>query len=810
MNRLRILTLCTIAALLCCAQLFGAADPAFEHADEYIQHELRAAQTGVRALAVAAHPDDEDGSTLSFLRALGCETHICFSTRGEGGQNEAGPESGLQLAALRTKEIEEAAAIIGAKAWYLNMPDFGFTKSVEETMTNWNHDVALEHLVHVIRSVRPQIVITNHDPDGTDHGHHRTTGKLLVEAFDAAADPAKFPQQLEHGLKPWSISRIYLRTFTAEGSTIHIDLSKRDALSGMSASEIGAFALSRHYSQGMMRDLRVGERELRHFKILKTRMTDDAKITSLLEGISGAPVGGSEAANDATAPEKIAALLEKSGAEAKVHLNRALAAALGLKIEVRCEDAFITAGETAAVSVRAANTGANGIKLKKIVFRTDSATWKAPELAVGKDLKGGEAETSTIEIGAGENAPLSYPLEEHLFEQETSGTPVTAIAEFEFTPAGGGSVAVSVEAAVPLSVAAAFTFTLAPNPLLIFSDPSLANEDKEAAHFKLLARCNKKLKEPAYLAAAVGEKPKEGETGKVLAFNFKGDSAVWAFNQWFVVEKLNAGISIQTFVWDTNGFYKTPAVVVRRVPLQMPSNMRVALVKGVDEQLHMALKRMQDSGVGQGTFSYELPSDEDLLATDLNKYQAIILDIRTTQQRPVIRKLKERLKAFMDDGGTVVCMYQKDFDWNDRNKDAPRGVGFFRGVSGGGEIAPFPIELSFDRVTREDAAVTILTPTHPLLLQPCRIWQKDFENWAQERGAYFPKTWAPEYTALLSSHDPNDKPLDGGLLVADVGRGAFIYTSYFWQHQFRTGVPGAYRMLANMISYSRMKRADKP
>ena len=456
-----------------------------------------------------------------------------------------------------------------------------------------------------------------------------------------------------------------------------------------------------------------------------------------------------------------------------------------------------------------ANTGVLDIRLIRLSFKQRTPAWDAPEktFAAGdlKALKGGAVETVELEVRARDNAPLSYPPEEHIFDSENSSPPMSVLAEFSY----GDSFSVTLEAPVPLTVAAPFTFTLSPNPLLVFSDPALANEDREAVHFKLLARCNKKITEPVYLSATTGEKPKEGENGKVLSLSNKGDTAVWSFNQWFVIEKLNAGITFATHVWDAHRFYETPELSVRRVALDVPNNMRVALVKGVDEQLYNALKRMQDAGVGRGTFAFDTPTDDDLLSGDLSKYQTIVLDIRTTQQRPVVRKIKERLHTFMTAGGTVVCMYQKDFDWNDRGKDAAlRGVGMFRGVSGGGEIAPYPITLSFDRVTREDAPVTTLRPAHPLMLQPCRIWKTDFEGWAQERGAYFPRTWADDYTPLLSCGDPGEKALDGGLLVSDVGPGGFIYTSYFLHHQFRTGVPGAYRLMANMLSYSRLKRAE--
>ena len=200
-----------------------AEDAPFETGLELIRNELLCAKTGLRALAVAAHPDDEDGGTLSFLRrTLGVETHLCLSTRGEGGQNESGPELGADLAVVRTHEIEAASKILGAKAWYLNLPDFGYSKSPEETLKIWGHDEALKRLVRIIRLVRPNIIFTNHDPEGHDHGHHVATGRLVVEAFDAAADPKMFPEQMkEDGTQAWAVQKLYIRHSHAAGRDAH-------------------------------------------------------------------------------------------------------------------------------------------------------------------------------------------------------------------------------------------------------------------------------------------------------------------------------------------------------------------------------------------------------------------------------------------------------------------------------------------------------------------------------------------------------------------------------------------------------------
>src|SRR5213080_1752854 len=118
--------------------------------------------------------------------------------------------------------------------------------------------------------------------------------------------------------------------------------------------------------------------------------------------------------------------------------------------------------------------------------------------------------------------------------------------------------------------------------------------------------------------------------------------------------------------------------------------------------------------------------------------------------------------------------------------------------------APYPLEISRDRVTDENAEVRILAPDHPLMTRPNKITSKDFDGWVQERGLYFPNQWDPAWTPILSCNDPKEKPLNGGLLVAKSGKGFFIYTSYSWFRQLPAGIPGAYRLFANMVSLGKL------
>jgi LmbE family N-acetylglucosaminyl deacetylase len=817
-----------VALLLIVAPLnAGEATPPFERGLDLVRNELLVAKTGIRALSVAAHPDDEDGGTLSYLRrTLGVETHMCLSTRGEGGQNESGPELGNKLAALRTQETEAAAEILGAKVWYLNLPDFGFSKSPDEALSVWGHDHALSQMVRVIRIVRPHILFTNHDPEGKDHGHHVATARLAVEAFDAAADPNKFPDVMkEDGTQPWQIQKMYLRRWAPPGATLSFDVSARDPLTGLSASEIAALALSKHVTQGMSRDLKIGEKDMRHFTLLKSKLAKNENEKSLVDGLIegedpvrdsvGTVIGkiGLQSLEDGSLARSIEDLYVSNSKptlrwrEAKRHVNAALAEALGVRLVAHADDTIVTPGETAGITIRVANTGKQNLSVL-ISLNAESAAWDVTQKSEQQDLNAG----STLEFHANAMAQPeafpTFPADAFIFNRIQSRTALHASLGVRWgnNPPDADGQTSMVYAPVNLDLAPPREVSISPNPVLIFDDPARVDDIPLPGVFRLVVTNHRRLTEPLNLFAGINQ-PDVATADKPAVFVFKHEEETWAKEfRWAtplaVLEK--GDVKVQTAVWTAEKNFGGPVATIRRVPLKLPPKLVVGLVKTYDESTHQALKRMEDVGLG---LTVQLLSPDDLRTADLNHIHTIILDLRATQYRPDVLQVKERLMQFMKDGGNIVCMYHKDFDWNEANSDQSlRGKGIFRGTNGGGEIAPYPIELSFDRVTDEKAPVRILAPQHPLLSSPCKIWERDFEGWVQERGVYFPKKWAKEYTPLLSSNDPDGKPLDGGLLVADVGEGSFIYTSYVWYRQLRIGNAGAFRMLANMISYPRVKR----
>src|SRR2546427_1916981 len=208
-------------------------------------------------MCVAAHPDDEDGTSLIVMRRkYGAHTVSLFSTFGEGGQNAIGPELYEELGAIRARETMAAAEIQGSEPHFLGLKDFGYSKTADEAFKFWGHEEALRRMVLEIRKLRPDVIITNHSVTNNDHGHHQATARLELEAFDAAADPNRFPEQLKDGVTTWQVQRLFVRagrsnhTQAETSPVVTIDPNERDPIRGVVYAEEALRALQKHATQG--------------------------------------------------------------------------------------------------------------------------------------------------------------------------------------------------------------------------------------------------------------------------------------------------------------------------------------------------------------------------------------------------------------------------------------------------------------------------------------------------------------------------------------------------------------------------------
>jgi LmbE family N-acetylglucosaminyl deacetylase len=227
-----------------------------------LKQELRKLQTTGRLMMVVAHPDDEDGGLLTLeARGKGVQTLLMTLTRGEGGQNKTGDTFSDELGVLRTLELLASDRYYGVEQRFSRVADFGYSKTPEETFQKWGgHDVPLADIVRVIRTFRPDVLVARFS--GTDrdgHGHHQASAILTKEAFRAAGDPNRFPDQIKEGLQPWQPKKLYIgnvcgfgaSTCVDENYTVKINTGEEDPVLGMSYAQFAIQGLKHQQSQGL-------------------------------------------------------------------------------------------------------------------------------------------------------------------------------------------------------------------------------------------------------------------------------------------------------------------------------------------------------------------------------------------------------------------------------------------------------------------------------------------------------------------------------------------------------------------------------
>ncbi len=786
-------------------------------------------------MCLAAHPDDEDGTTLTVLRrAHGIHTVSLFSTFGEGGQNAVGPELYEELGVIRTQETIRASRIQGSEPYFLGMQDFGFTKSSAETFKVWGRDEALRRMVLRIRELRPDAIITNHDT-ARGHGHHQATGQLLLEAFEAAADPKRFPEQLPT-VKPWQVQRLFVRVFRGgaqqpagqpvTAKTFAIDPNQVDPVRGISFAEQALAGLQRHASQGpwpksiadMMRARRIEDGKL---PLIRYQLVREAKGAAALPENATTPLAGLELADaaDASAPDVappkidgkpltdfidqpdrvLAALVdwragiatEDTGSSEdhrarlmKDRLNRALAVAAGVSLTLKASPVALVPGAKATFSLVLANGSASTLQVNGLRFKG----WGDEMRLQGADELLPDTETIvTVDQTTPGNLPLTVPKEAHLYDGLYLGMQLLAAADVELDGAKfvvEAPLQVDVVPAVEIQKLSPTIFVTAPGSL--------------SAPFNVSARLVNHLNRPfrGSITLEVVSDGNPGATRQELSLsaneartvNISAADAVRPRGR--VNRRTRSGVVVMwvneaSDIGSSTSNNASP-ITESTHPLiyaaaRMRSGLRVGFLPSYDETLARSLQAL-------GVNSKQL-TIEDVQSGDLGAYDTIIIDNRGYEAHPQLIAANPRLLEFANAGGTLIVFYHKDNEWNpDPKKNRP-------------QLAPYPITLGGERVTVETAPIRFIRPRHPLLNSPNRISPSDFRNWIQERGLYYPKEWDPHYTVLFSTNDPGEKPLNGGLLVAPHGKGQYIYTSMVWYRQLRAGVPGAYRMFANMISY---------
>jgi LmbE family N-acetylglucosaminyl deacetylase len=781
-----------------------------------------------RVLYIAAHPDDEN-TNLMALWANGSLYDAAYLsiTRGDGGQNLLGPELRERLGVIRTEELLAARRIDHAKQFFSRAIDFGFSKTAEESLRIWDHDKILSDVVWLIRKFRPDVIVTRFSPeDERTHGHHTASAILAREAFLAAGDPNRFPEQLAY-VKPWRPTRLVWNTspffFTNRNlpfdptGLIVLEAGGYNSLLGKAYTEIAAASLSMHKSQGVGSPPRRGVRK-EYFKLL-----DGQPMTnSIFEGVdtTWSRVSNSEpiakeirqiisqfnpADPAASVPELLKLRQAMSGIkddswipEKKAELDQIIAACLGLHVEASTTKEAFTPGQTAALKLDAINRCNVPVTLQEVRFPTSGESTKIDAMLPANELL-----TKDLACKIPDNAPYSQSY--WLRKPGTLGAFAVDDQKLIGLPENPATLPIEIVLQVNgqelrYTIDAKYRFV---DPVagelrrrLVIAPPVFAN----LANGVFVFPTNQPKSVSVHVTAATG--PVKGElkmsapqgwhvSPTSVPIDLKGADADTAATFSVKPPDESSEGTLRAIVTIDGRDYSFERVRISYPHIGVHTLMPPAEAKLVRADIRKKGDRIgYIPGAGDGVpesltqigYSVKILSEPDITAKNLAQFSAVVLGIRAYNTQERISNWLPELLEYVKDGGLAIAQYNTLSELKTN------------------QLGPYPLEISRDRVTDENAPVRILAPNHPVMTTPNQITSKDFDGWVQERGLYFPDKWDVAWTPILSCNDPKEKPLDGGLLIANSGKGFFIYTSYSWFRQLPAGVPGAYRLFANMLS----------
>lgn len=812
----------TLTALLTSA----LATPALSQTPPASELQRRIEHLGVvgSVLYVAAHPDDENTRLISYLVGdRGMQTAYLSMTRGGGGQNLIGSEQSELLAAVRSGELLAARSVDGGHQLFTRARDFGYSKSPEEALSFWGHDEALADVVLAVRTFRPDVIITRFASDGGGHGHHTASARLAAEAFEAAADPQRFPELGD----PWQADRILRNQSTwrlgPDADTSHwmsIDVGTFDPRTGRSFGEVAATSRTMHKSQGFGSSPRVGS-QIEYFSpIAGTPLTpSDDPFTGLDLGWTRfdatrplvKAIDRAAARFDATAPQaslpelaRIHQLMsdQPAGPWRTVKLaevEQLMVDCAGLWLDVTSDKPAVAPGGSALVSLLAVNRSGAPVSLL-------GASLEGAERVEGGELEPNAPWTveQTLTIPADRSVTQPHWLAaspsaarwriDDPSLRNLSDTPPDLWARFDVEVAG-----LAFEVRRPVR----FTWTdrvdgERSHPLEILP-PATASFDQRGLLVPRGTEATTRITLRAGAGPASGTltltapdgvtitpssvefQLTEGALEQILDIQIAADESAAPGPLEASVVVGGTPWSLQQSVIDyghlpRRTILQPAALQLTPVDLDRGAVSRVGYVPGSGDAVPEVLRSV-------GYVVEEL--DEDAIAAGgLERFDAIVLGIRAYNTRPRLMALNDQLLTYVQGGGRVVAQYNTNSRWS----QLP------------GPIGPAPFTIGRGRVTDETAELVAVDPKHPALTAPNVLGPADFDGWVQERGLYFASEWADGWTPLFSVHDPGEEPLEGSTLIAEHGDGVFVYTGVSFFRQLPAGVPGATRLLANLMA----------
>jgi len=874
---------------------------------------LKRLQTRASLMMIVAHPDDEDGATLAYhSRGVGARVALLTLDRGEGGANVMSSDYWDALGLVRTEELLQADRYYGLDAQYFtSMADYGFSKSLDEALGQWGHDKVLEETVRVVRMVRPLVICSVFVGGPTDgHGQHATAGLMAQEVFKAAADPAKFPEQIKEGLLPWAPVKTYARApffrTSAKGMydyanhtwgpvgvtnhitgkweegkpsvTVSIPAGSFDSVMGQTYSQVSREGLGFQKSQNGGPSIPLPGAQISDYHRFGSTIDSPAKEQTFFDGVDTSLAGIADLAGgrapaslkaglqevsglieqamksfSAEKPAGIAPLLAKGklriesliaeteknsmSAEAKYNVlhelrvkdrqfNEALVAALQISLNADVTEAgqddpmmamfrgarptfqMATPGLAFPVKVHLYQPELPSLAVKSLrVVGTSGKDWGVSKPAVADAVTAQQPLDVTFQVKVPGDEPFTRPyftragLQDSAYQiappalKNTPLAPYPLQAEAELSYEGATVRLVSVVQVVskvngpgllryPMPVGSALSVALSPSAGVVplestsisvsvrvhnnaMGKPTptvrLAVPDGWTTEPKAIPIHFTQEGEEQTVSFTVLPKVEEGKQYRVTAVaELDGKS----YSEGYVTIGY---MGLRPYFLYSPAQYQTTGTDVKMAPGES-----IAYVEGSGDDVPAALEQI---GVHVNYLS-----SQDLASADLQKYSAIVLGARAYAVRPDLVANNARLLQYVEKGGVVIAQYNTpEYDHN---------------------YGPYPYVMSRDpeEVTDEKSVVKILDPANPVFNWPNKITEKDFEGWMEERGSKFLQSWDAKYTPLLETHDAGQPEQKGGLVYARYGKGVYIYNAYAFYRQLPLGVPGAFRLFANMLS----------
>lgn len=793
-------------------------------------------------LYLAAHPDDENTRMISYLaNDMNARTGYLSLTRGDGGQNLIGPQLRELLGVIRTQELIEARKIDGGEQFFSRANDFGFSKNPDETLDIWDKEKVLADVVWTIRKFQPDIIINrfDHRSPGTTHGHHTSSAMLSVESFKLTNDPKVYPEQLKY-VSPWQVKRQFFNpSWWFYGSQEKFDAANKSKFTkletgvyytgiGKSNQEIAALSRSRHQSQGFGSTGVRGE-EIEYLELINGETPKERD--NLFDGIdtswsrvkNGKPVGDLIATiiskydfsnPSASIPDlvkaysMIQALDDTHWKEIKsAAIKNIIASCSGLYLEAVANEQEATPGSTIKLSLEAINRCSVAMELMSVTTLPNNQT-----TAQNIVLKNNNDQKINLQLQLPSNMEYTQPywLKEKatvgmytVSNQEIIGIP-DIIREakvifnvkindieipFERTVVYKYNDGVKGEMYNFLDIVPEVTTSILER-VLIFGNTKSKMVPVKVRSGKDNVKGNLQLELPKSWNVSPKEIP--------FALDKKGNEQIFYFevtppvNPEEVTAKSVAIVDNRRFDKDQTIIdfpHITKQMVLKpaeskciRIDLKISGD-AIAYIMGAGDEVPESLTQMG--------YKVSILKPEEITPEKLDSFSTVITGVRAYNTVNALANKQNILFNFVKNGKNMIVQYNTN------------------GKLVTDKIAPYPLKLSNDRVTEENAKITFLAPNHPVLNTPNKISEKDFQGWTQEQGLYYPNEYDPAFTPIISSHDKGESAKDGALLVAPYGKGYYIYTGLSFFRELPEGVSGAYRLLSNIISLKQPIEAPK-